>query len=76
MSKKRPSQEDKVYDYMLDHKVITSLKAIEDLKITRLSARIYNLKKLGIAIGSQRIRYIKEDGSPGCYSEYWLEDDA
>jgi hypothetical protein len=74
MAKKRPSQEDKVYGYLLEHKTITQAIAYEVFKISRLSARIYNLKNLGIAIGSQKIYYIKEDGSPGQYSEYWLEN--
>ena len=74
MAKKRPSQEDKVYDYMLNHHFITQVIAYDELNITRLSARIYNLKKLGIPIGSQKIYYKKSDGSPGQYSEYWLEN--
>ena len=74
MAKKRMSQEDKVYDYMLNHPFITQEIANEVFKITRLSARIYNLKQLGVEIGSQKIYYTKADGSPGQYSEYWLEN--
>lgn len=45
----------RVFDYMIDFGSITSLQAFTDLGETRLSARIYNLKKKGIGINDKRI---------------------
>ena len=49
--KKQTTQNDRVLDYMRSHKGITSLDAYRDLGCTRLSARIADLKGMGIAIG-------------------------
>lgn len=73
MAKKRLSQEDKIYEYLLTHPIITQAVSTKVFRITRLSARIYDLKQLGIAIGSRMVYYKKSDGSPGKYAEYWLE---
>ncbi len=40
----------RVFDYMLDFGSITTLQACMDLGETRLSARIFELKKRGIPI--------------------------
>lgn len=73
MAKKRLSQNDKIYNYLLTHPIITQAMATEIFNITRLSARIYDLKQLGVVIGSRMVYYTKKDGSPGKYAEYWLE---
>jgi 2-methylisocitrate lyase-like PEP mutase family enzyme len=49
--KKQTTQNDRVLAYMRSHKGITSLDAYRDLGCTRLSARIADLKRMGIAIG-------------------------
>ena len=49
--KKQTTQNDRVLAYMRSHKGITSLDAYRDLGCTRLSARIADLKSMGIAIG-------------------------
>jgi 2-methylisocitrate lyase-like PEP mutase family enzyme len=48
---KKTTQNDRVLAYMRSHKGITSLDAYRDLGCTRLSARIADLKRMGIAIG-------------------------
>ena len=48
---KKTTQNDRVLAYMRSHKGITSLDAYRDLGCTRLSARIADLKEMGIAIG-------------------------
>ena len=45
------SQDKMVLHYMAKHKSITSLEAFEELGITRLSARIFNLREAGHDIG-------------------------
>ena len=49
--KKQTTQNDRVLAYMRSHKGITSLDAYRDLRCTRLSARIADLKGRGITIG-------------------------
>ena len=49
--KKQTTQNDRVLAYMRSHKGITSLDAYRDLGCTRLSARIADLKEMGITIG-------------------------
>ena len=48
---KKTTQNDRVLAYMRSHKGITSLDAYRDLGCTRLSARIADLKGMGIEIG-------------------------
>ena len=48
---KKTTQNDRVLAYMRSHKGITSLDAYRDLGCTRLSARIADLKRMGVAIG-------------------------
>ena len=50
MSKKEVTQEDRVLGYIFKNGSITSLEAIQEFGITRLSARIYNLRKEGFKI--------------------------
>lgn len=46
-------QEQRVLNYMQEFGGITSLEAFRDLGITRLSAKIFNLKKQGYVINSE-----------------------
>ena len=39
------TQEQQVYDYIKNHGSITTMDAFMDLRITRLSAQIFNLKE-------------------------------
>lgn len=49
------SKELKVKNYLLANNSITSWEAITKFKATRLSAIIYNLKKAGLNIKSERM---------------------
>lgn len=53
--KKHTTQNDRVLDYMRSHGGITSLEAYDKLGCTRLSARIKDLKEMGVAIMAQKI---------------------
>ena len=48
--RKKPTQEDKVLDYIKKHGSITSWEAFMNLNITRLSGRIYDLREQGYDI--------------------------
>lgn len=49
--KKPITQNDRVLAYIRSHGGITSLEAYDKLGCTRLSARIKDLKEMGVAIG-------------------------
>ena len=49
------SQNDKVLNYLKEHKKITSMDAINKLRITRLSAIISDLRDRGIDIDSETV---------------------
>lgn len=49
-------QTDMVMEYMAEHDGITSLEAVRDLGVTRLAARIADLRAAGIEIETERVR--------------------
>ena len=75
MSKKNIIQEDRVLGYIFKNGSITSLDAIREFGITRLSAKIYNLRKEGFKIRtdfrSEKNRY----GDIVSFAVYSLEDE-
>ena len=68
------SQNERVKQYMKDNGSITSMQAFADLGITRLSARIKNLRDSGISINSKMVFKIRKDGTTVHYTEYSLSD--
>ena len=50
------SQCEKIIRYMKDFGSITTMQAFDDLDITRLSARIYDLKALGYKIKTETVK--------------------
>lgn len=46
------TQNEKVLQFLKDNGSITSMDAFNKLRITRLSARIFDLRKMGYKIGS------------------------
>ena len=61
-----------VLRYMEQYGSITSLQAFEDLKITRLSARIKDLKDLGYPIVKETYHYL-HDGVYKHFARYSLK---
>lgn len=55
-----------------DARGITSMDAIDKLRITRLFARIYDLKKKGYEIEGQNRTKKDADGRTIRWKEYWL----
>lgn len=64
----------KVLQYMKTHKEITSLEAVVELGITRLSARVWELKHLGYSIGKRPRKVRDRDGVITTVCAYYLED--
>ena len=61
------SQENIILDHLKEHKFITSWEAIQEYRITRLSARIYELREKGYQIITKNIT---ENGKT--FAEYSL----
>lgn len=61
-----------VLEHMQKHGVITSMQAFSEYGITRLSARIYELRDAGYNINSKNINGVDRRGKPCHYAEYSL----
>ena len=66
------TQNERVKEYMKCNGSITSMEAFADLGITRLSARIKNLRDSGVAIKSTTIYKKRADGTSCHYTSYSL----
>ena len=54
--------EQRVYDFMLEHKGITTYQANHELGETRLSARIFEINAAGVKIDEQKTGNLKMGG--------------
>lgn len=64
-------QAERVMDYMKNNGSITTLQAIHDLGITRLSAVIFNIKADGWDIKDRFIKVKNRYGEDCCVKQYW-----
>ena len=58
----RLTREEKILKYLEKYRKITSFEAISLFGETRLSARIFNLKKQGCVFNTEKIRVPTRDG--------------
>lgn len=70
---KRPSQTDRVIDYMSRFGAITTYDAIKDLGILRLGARIAEVKERGLEVDSRFITVKNRFGEDCHVKEYRLK---
>lgn len=66
------TQEQKILTYMKTNGSITALEAAMYLKITRLSARIFDLRAEGHKIGASWVKDKNADGKKVQYLKYRL----
>lgn len=66
------TQETRVLNYMVDNGSITSWEAIKEFGITRLSAKIFNLRNKGYFIESEWENTINRYGDKVKYARYVL----
>lgn len=59
--------------HMLKHKSITSMQAFELFGVTRLSARIYDLREQGHKTGMVWDESVNRYGHPCRYGRYFIE---
>lgn len=69
----KDSQNKRVYEYMKQNGTITSMDAIKKLKITRLAARISDLRHSGVPIHREIVYRMADDGTVYHFAEYSLE---
>ena len=62
----------RVFDFMLEEGEITSLDAFMELGETRLSARIFELKKKGVNISSENISVKNRYGEKRSVKKYFI----
>lgn len=67
------TQKDMVLDYMNQYGSISTLEAFRDLGITRLSARIFELKEKGVHIGSKWTTAKNRFGKKVAFMTYYME---
>ena len=66
------TQKERVLDYIERFGGITSYEAFADLGVTRLSAVIFDLKKLGYTFIDENIKRINRYGEPVTFKKYKL----
>lgn len=62
----------RVFDYIVDFGSITTLQACMDLGETRLSARIFELRKKGVNIGADFIEVSNRYGEKRHVKKYFI----
>lgn len=66
----RKSQNERLLKHMKRGNAISSMLAFQLYGITRLSTRIWELKRTGVAIESERVIRKRKDGSVVSFLEY------
>lgn len=72
---KRLTQDERILRHLQDYGSITSWCAIEEYGITRLSAKIYNLKADGYKIEGEMVKDTNRYGESVSYKRYELVGD-
>ena len=68
------TQVEMVLKHMQDTGSITTWQAIKEYGCTRLSGKIYLLKKKGYKLGKETVSFTNRYGSKGTYAKYRLEE--
>ena len=76
IKKVKLSQKEKVLRHLDQFGSITTLEAFRDYAITRLSAKIYELRKMGLVIVTIRERGFNRFGEPTNFARYYLRKDV
>ena len=71
----KPTQCNKVLDYMRQFGSITQMDAIRDIGCMRLASRINDLREQGYAIGRRMKTGKNRYGDNIYFAEYYLEED-
>ena len=69
----KTTQNDRILRHLKDYGTITTWEAIQEYGVTRLSARIKDLKDLGYGINSEWLSSKNRYGEKVSYKKYILE---
>lgn len=72
MSNKKPTQCERIKDYMNEYGSITPLEAMRDLGVMRLASRISEMKDAGMLIGSSMEHGKNRRGETTHYKKYFF----
>ena len=72
----KKTQAERVLEYIKKFGSITTLEAFRDLGVTRLSARIFELRARGFDIDSTNITNKNRYGEKCTYSKYYLRKEG
>lgn len=70
------TQADRVLDYIKKFGSITTLEAFRDLGVTRLSARIFELRDKGLNIDSTNVTSKNRYGENCTYAKYFIRKEG
>lgn len=62
----------RVFDYMIKNNGITTLDAVKDLGCTRLSARIFEMRKKGVNVSSELVKVFNRFGEHCWIKKYFI----
>ena len=68
------TQSQRILRHLQDYGTITTWQAIEDYGITRLSARVFDLKEMGYKISGEVKSGLNRYGEKVSWKEYRLEE--
>lgn len=69
----KKTQAERVLEYIKKFGSITTLEAFRDLGVTRLSARIFELRNKGLNIDSTNVTSKNRYGETCTYAKYYLK---
>lgn len=72
---KKPTQCERILNYIRRYGSITSWQAYQDLAVTQLAARIYELKERGYVFSTERIYTKNRMGEDTHYDVYRLVEE-
>ena len=72
----KPTQAQRILDYMTAHGNITQMEALKDLGVFRLASRISELRKNGHKIESQMVKVENRYGETCRVKRYFLKGDS
>lgn len=76
MNNSKPSQANRILDYIHRFGSISTMEAFMDLGVTRLGARIYELEKRGIQIEHKMETGINRLGEKTHFTRYSIKEPA
>lgn len=68
------NQQETVIEYMTDFGSITPMEAFANLGVTRLSAKIYGLKREGYIFDEKRETVVNRYGKKVSYKRFWIKE--